>query len=75
MGQHGRTRFDGVDALDGMEPDLRHLSGLMLALRTIGEASDVIESAAISSLARCARETLAHLDRAWRLAVGALREG
>lgn len=73
MAERNRSRLVdaadlAVDALDGMEPDLRHLSGLMLALRTIGEASDAIEPAAISSLARCAGETLAELDRAWRLA-------
>ena len=63
-----------LGALDEMEPDLRHLDGLIAALRILGEADDSIEPVAVSSLARCARETLEELERNWRTAIGALRE-
>jgi hypothetical protein len=63
-----------LGALDEMEPDLRHLESLIAAFRILGEADDSIEPVAISSLARCARETLEELERNWRTAMGALRE-
>jgi hypothetical protein len=45
-----------LGALDEMEPDLRHLEGLIAAFRILGEADDSIEPVAISSLALCARD-------------------
>ena len=62
-----------LSALDDMEPELRHLDGLMTAVRILGEADDSIEPAAISSLARCACETLEEIEGSWRTAIGALR--
>lgn len=62
-----------IGALDGIEPELRHLDGLITTLRILGEADDFIEPVAISSLARCARETLEEIERDWRTAIGALR--
>ena len=47
-----------LGALDGMEPELRHLNGLIAVFRILGEADDSIEPVVVSSLARCARETL-----------------
>jgi hypothetical protein len=45
-----------LGTLDEMEPDLRHLAGLITAFRILGEADDSIEPVAVSSLARCARD-------------------
>lgn len=63
-----------LDALDGIEPALRHLHGLITAFRILGEADDSVEPVAIASMARCARETLEEIERNWRTAIGALRE-
>lgn len=63
-----------LGALDQMEPDLRHLDGLITAFRILGEADDSIEPVAVSSLARCAQETLEEIERNWRTAIGAMRE-
>lgn len=63
-----------LGALDEMEPDLRHLDGLITAFRILGEAGDSIEPVAVSSLARCAHETLEEIERNWRTAIGAMRE-
>lgn len=72
----GKTTMDSaLDALDGIEPSLRHLSGLVTALCLLGEVEDSIEPIAISSLARCAGETLDEVERSWRMAIGALRQG
>ncbi len=62
-----------VEAIDGMEPELRQLSGLLVALRVLGEADDGIEPVAISSLARSAGSTLDDIEELWRTAIGALR--
>ncbi len=70
----GMTVGQALGALDEMEPELRHLGGLIAAFRILGEAGDSIEPVAVSSLARCARETLQELERHWRTAIGALRE-
>lgn len=63
-----------LGALDQMEPDLRHLDGLITAFRILGEADDSIEPVAVSSLARCAQDTLEEIERNWRTAIGAMRE-
>ncbi len=70
----GTMTGSALSALDDMEPELRHLAGLITALRILGEADDCIEPVAISSLARCGRETVEELERNWRMAIGALRE-
>lgn len=62
-----------IGALDDMEPQLRHLNGLMTAFRILGEAGDSIEPVAVSSLARCAQETLEEVERNWRTAISGLR--
>lgn len=62
-----------LDALDGMEPELRQLNGLLVALRVIGEADDVIEPVAISSLSRSAGSTLDDIEQLWRTAIQSLR--
>ena len=62
-----------VHTLDEMEPELRHLAGLVMALRILGEADDAIEPLAISSIARSAGSTLDDIDRAWRSAMAGLR--
>jgi hypothetical protein len=54
--------------------DLRHLDGLITAFRILGEADDSIEPVAVSSLARCAQDTLEEIERNWRTAIGAMRE-
>lgn len=63
-----------LGALDRMEPDLRHLDGLIRAFRILGEADDSIEPVAVSSLARCAQEMLEEIERNWRTAIGAIRK-
>ncbi len=76
---HGRHKSDSVaaksalGALDAIEPELRHLDGLITVLRVLGEATDSIEPVAISSLARCAGQTLEDIERDWRAAIEALR--
>jgi hypothetical protein len=62
-----------VESIDGMEPELRQLTGLLVALRVLGEADDTIEPVAISSLARSAGSTLDDIEQLWRTAIGALR--
>ena len=66
-------RETAVEAMDSMEPELRQLTGLLVALRVLGEADDAIEPVAISSLARSAGSTLADIEELWRTAIGALR--
>lgn len=63
-----------IGALDEMDPGLRHLDGLISALRILDEAGDSIEPIAVSSLARCAHETREEIERNWRSAIGALRD-
>lgn len=63
-----------LSALDELEPELRHLVGLITALRILGEANDSIEPVAVSSLARCAQVTLEEIERNWRTAINAMRE-
>jgi hypothetical protein len=62
-----------VEAIDSMEPELRQLTGLLFALRILGEADDAIEPVAISSLARSAGSTLDDIEQLWRTAIEALR--
>lgn len=62
-----------TEAIDGMEPELRQLTGLLVALRVLGEADDAIEPVAISSLARSAGSTLDNIEQLWRTSMGALR--
>ena len=59
-----------TDAMDGMEPELRQLAGLLVALRVLGEADDAIEPVAISSLAKSAGSTLDDIEELWRTAIG-----
>lgn len=63
------------DALDDVEPNVRHLTGLVAALRILGEAGDSIEQTAISALARCASAALDEIERDWRSAIKILRRG
>jgi hypothetical protein len=74
LGSAGEMSSAVLGALDQMEPDLRHLDGLIAALRIMGEANDSIEPVAVSSLARCAQDTLEEIERNWRTAIGAMRE-
>jgi hypothetical protein len=62
-----------LHAIDGMEPELRQLTGLLIALRVLGEADDAIEPVAISSLARSAASALYDIEHLWRTAIRALR--
>lgn len=63
-----------VDTLDGVEPELRQLTGLVMTLRILGEAGDAIEPLAISSVARSAGDTLNEIDKSWRQAIAGLRD-
>lgn len=54
-----------IDALDGMEPELRQLKGLILAQRLIGESQDHVEPLATSAIARRAYESLGNLEQRW----------
>ncbi|WP_156465111.1 hypothetical protein [Mesorhizobium sp. Root552] len=69
------ARKTAYNALDAIEPNVRHLTGLVAALRILGEAGDSIEPTAISALARCASETLDEIERDWRSAIDILRRG
>jgi hypothetical protein len=70
----GRTARSPLDALDDIEPELRHLHGLIAAFRIPGEAGDAIEPVAVSSMARSAGEALEEVERNWRIAIGTFRE-
>lgn len=63
-----------TDAVDNMEPELRQLQGLVITLRFLGEAEELIEPLAISALARAAGSTLDQIDAARRRAMAALRK-
>ena len=67
------ARDRSLEALDMMEPDLRHLAGLLMALELLGQGDDSVESAAISSVARCAREAAGRIDASWRTAIASMR--
>jgi len=74
IGKDGKTTRQVLEALDDMEPDLRYLEGMITAFQIFGEAGDSIEPIAVSSLARCAHETLRKLEENWRVAISAVRE-
>jgi hypothetical protein len=65
-----------TDAMDGMEPELRQLAGLLVALRVLGEADDAIEPVAISSLAKSAvaRWTISNSSGGPRSRLSAMHE-
>jgi hypothetical protein len=67
------TACSTLDALDDIEPELRHLYGLVAAFRMLGDADDAIEPVAVSSLARSAGETLEEIERNWRIAIATWR--
>ncbi len=78
MPKHPKIRYcpghdTAVEAVDCMEPELRQLIGLLVALSVLGEADDAIEPVAISSLARSAGNTLNDIEELWRTAIEALR--
>lgn len=78
MPRNPRSKSDpaveaALEALDGIEPELRQLTGLLFALRILGESDDAIEPVAISSIARSACSTLDEIEQLWRTAIGALR--
>lgn len=74
LGKDGSAASRVLGALDDMEQDLHHLEGLITTFQILGEAGDSIEPVAVSSLARCARETLEELEQNWQVAIGALQQ-
>jgi len=68
------TRTAALHLLDDIEPNVHHLSGLVVALRVLGEARDSVEPIAIAALARCAGETVDEIERKWRSALDIVRK-
>jgi hypothetical protein len=57
---------DFVDAVHRMEPELRHLEGILATLLIFGEAGDSIEPAALAALARSMEGSVDELTICWR---------
>jgi hypothetical protein len=49
----GNREEDLRDALFRLEPDVRFLDGVVMALRILGETQEPIEPVALAALARC----------------------
>lgn len=56
------------DAVRDMEPELRHLEGVVALLTILGEAQDSVEPVALSALAKSARQIFETLSVSWRAA-------
>lgn len=74
LARNGNLACTALGALDAIEPALRHLQGLIVAFRVLGEADDAMEPLAVSSLALSAAETLEVIQQNWRIAIESLRE-
>lgn len=61
------------DAIHAMEPELRHLEGVVALLAILGEAQDSVEPAALSVLANSCRQALEPLSNSWRIVFAGLR--
>ena len=59
-------RWGGV--LADMEPDLQLLSGMLVALRTLGAGQEPVEQSAIAALARLGEDTMERVQQGWRSA-------
>lgn len=62
------------DAVHDMEPELRHLEGVVALLTILGEAQDLVEPAALSALAKSARQIFEALSVSWRTAFEGMRQ-
>ncbi|MBL8582983.1 MAG: hypothetical protein JNL61_12265 [Rhizobiaceae bacterium] len=64
-----------LEALDQVEHELRHLQGLLVALRALGETADSVEPIALASLGRAGCETFVSFLQAYEAAAAAARLG
>lgn len=55
-----------LDAFYDLEPELRHLNGLLTILSLLGETSDAVDPLALSSLGQAAQESLGMIEESWR---------
>lgn len=53
-------------ALFDMEPELRHLGGLLTVLSLLGETSDAVDPIALSSLGQAAQASFGSIEESWR---------
>lgn len=57
---------DFVDAVHRMEPELRHLEGVLATLWILGEHRESIEPVALAALARSMEGSIDELTICWR---------
>ncbi len=65
----GRVRSRDAVAIDlimKMEPELRFLEGLLVTLRSLGEARDQLEPIALAALSRCGDQAIQELWGSWQ---------
>lgn len=55
-----------LEVLYSLEPELRHLSGLLSILTLLGETSDAVDPIALSSLGQAAQESFGAIEESWR---------
>ncbi len=55
-----------LDVLHSLEPELRHLSGLLTILSLLGETSDAVDPLALSSLGQAAQKSFGVVEENWR---------
>ena len=67
-GSHGGDRDPVAGVLADMEPDLQLLSGMLVALRTLGAGQEPVEPSAIAALARLGEDTMERVQQGWRSA-------
>ena len=67
-GSHGGDRDPVAGVLADMEPDLQLLSGMLVALRTLGAGQEPVEQSAIAALARLGEDTMERVQQGWRSA-------
>lgn len=55
-----------IDLIMKMEPELRFLEGLLVTLRSLGEARDQLEPIALAALSRCGDSAIQDLWGSWQ---------
>ena len=55
-----------IDLIMKMEPELRFLEGLLVTLRSLGEARDHLEPVALAALSRCGDKAIQDLWGSWQ---------
>lgn len=63
-----------LDVLYSLEPELRHLGGLLTILSLLGETSDAVDPIALSSLGQAAQESFGVIEESWRRLLTEVRQ-